>query len=115
MHYSHFFSFFFFQIDPDDKKAPPGWLLGESNGKKGLFPENYAEKITEEEAKSEKDGISVSPPKSSSTVKSLAAALTMQLATGGSMSPTVVNQNSSFANTNIVTEVRGYKHVRNRE
>lgn len=97
------------QIDPDAKKAPPGWLLGESNGKKGLFPANYVERITEEEAKSKKDGISVSPPESSSsTVKSLAAALSMQFASGGPISPTVaVSQNSAVTSTNVATEVRG--------
>ncbi|PFX16826.1 Intersectin-1 [Stylophora pistillata] len=95
-------------IDPSESKAPPGWLLGESNGKKGLFPENYAEKITEEEAKStaksQKETVSVSPPESSSTVKSLAAALSMQFATGGTISPAVMNQNSSVTNTNVVAE-----------
>ena len=98
------------QIDPDAKKAPPGWLLGESIGKKGLFPANYVERITEEEAKSQKDSISVSPPEgsSSSTVKSLAAALSMQLAAGGSISPTVViSQNSAVPSSNVTTEVRG--------
>ena len=97
------------QIDPEAKKAPPGWLLGESIGKKGLFPANYVESITEEEAKSEKDGISVSPPDGgSSTVKSLAAALSMQFASGGPISPTVtVSQNSSAVTTNVATEVRG--------
>lgn len=95
-------------IDPSESKALPGWLLGESNGKKGLFPENYAEKITEEEAKStaksQKETVSVSPPESSSTVKSLAAALSMQFATGGTISPAVMNQNSSVTNTNVVAE-----------
>ncbi|XP_020620179.1 intersectin-1-like isoform X2 [Orbicella faveolata] len=93
-------------IDPDAKKAPPGWLLGESNGKKGLFPANYVERITEEEAKSQKDGISVSPPESSSsTVKSLAAALSMQFAAGGSIGPTVaVSENSALPSTNVTTE-----------
>lgn len=97
------------QIDPDAKKAPPGWLLGESNGKKGLFPANYVERITEEEAKSQKDDIGISPPESSSsTVKSLAAALSMQFATGGSIGPSVaVNENSAVPNTNVNVEVRG--------
>ena len=97
------------QIDPDAKKAPPGWLLGESNGKKGLFPANYVERIAEEEAKSQKDDISVSPPESSSsTVKSLAAALSMQFAAGGSIGPSVeVSQSSAIPSTNVNTEVRG--------
>ena len=97
------------QIDPDAKKAPPGWLLGESNGKKGLFPANYVERITEEEAKSQKDGVSIPPPESStSTVKSLAAALSMQFAAGSSISPTVaVSEDYSVPSTNVTTEVRG--------
>lgn len=95
------------QIDPEAKKAPPGWLLGELNNKKGLFPANYVEKMTEEEAKSEKDGMSVSPVDSSSAVKSLAAALSMQFGSGASsISPTVVvNKNSSLTNTNVSTVV----------
>ena len=101
------------QINTDDNKAPPGWLLGESNGKKGLFPANYVEKITEEEAKSQKDSTFVSPPESSSsTVKSLAAALSMQLAGGGSISPTVaVSQNSALPSTNVTKEVRGLNYM----
>ena len=95
------------QIDPDANKAPPGWLLGESNGKKGLFPANYVERITEEEAKSQKDDIGISPPESSSTVKSLAAALSMQFAAGGSIGPSVaVSQNSAIPSANVNTEVR---------
>lgn len=101
---------FFSQIDPSESKAPPGWLHGEANGKKGLFPANYAERITEEEAKSsdksQKEAVTVSPPESSSTVKSLTAALNMQFSTGGTISPAVLNQNSSVTNTNVVTEVR---------
>ena len=67
------------------------------------------ESIPEEEAKSEKSGVSVSTPESSSsTVKSLAAALSMQFASGGPVSPTVaVSQNTSVTSTSVATEVRG--------
>ena len=97
------------QIDPDANKAPPGWLLGESKGKKGLFPANYVERITEEEAKSQQDDIDTSPVESSSsTVKSLAAALSMQFAAGGSIGPSVApSQNYDVPSTNVSTEVRG--------
>ena len=75
-----------------------------------MFPANYAERITEEEAKSsdksQKEAATVSPPESSSTVKSLTAALNMQFSTGGTISGAVLNQNSSVTNTNVVTEVR---------
>ena len=66
------------------------------------------EKITEEEAKANKqDGISVSSPDSSSTVKSLAAALTMQLASGGSLGGSAVaSQNSSVTSAVPAAEVR---------
>ena len=76
----------FIQIDQGAKTPTPGWLYGETS-KKGLFPANYVEKITEEEAKAagKQDTISVSPPDSSSTVKSLAAALSMQFASGDSL------------------------------
>ncbi|XP_073258737.1 intersectin-1-like [Porites lutea] len=91
-------------IDQGAKKPPPGWLYGETNGKKGLFPENYVEKITEEEAKGagKQDTISVSPPDSSSTVKSLAAALSMQFASGGSLGGSAfASQTSSNSNVTV--------------
>jgi len=94
----------FIQIDQGAKTPPPGWLYGETNGKKGLFPENYVEKITEEEAKAagKQDTISVSPPDSSSTVKSLAAALSMQFASGGSLGwSAFASQTSSNSNVTV--------------
>ena len=96
---------FCLQVDLEAKKAPPGWLFGETNNKKGLFPENYVEKITEEEAKTEKqDGISVSPPESSSTVKSLAAALSMQFASGGSLGGSAVARQDAPVKSTSVPE-----------
>ena len=62
------------------------------------------EKITEEEAKSagKQDTISVSPPDSSSTVKSLAAALSMQFASGGSLGGSAfASQTSSNSNVTV--------------
>lgn len=94
----------FIQIDQGAKTPPPGWLYGETNGKKGLFPENYVEKITEEEAKGagKQDTISVSSPDSSSTVKSLAAALSMQFASGGSLGGSAfASQTSSNSNVTV--------------
>ena len=97
----------FIQIDQGARTPPPGWLYGETNGKKGLFPENYVEKITEEEAKGagKQDTISVSPPDSSSTVKSLAAALSMQFASGGSLGGSVFASQTSSDSSVRVAEV----------
>lgn len=69
-------------------KAPPGWLKGKCEGNFGLFPENYVEKITEEEAK--KAGQVVSPEEKvpDVSVKSLVAAISQQLG-GGSESADV--------------------------
>jgi hypothetical protein len=30
---------------PNDKNLPPGWLIGEVNGRRGMFPSNYCEFI----------------------------------------------------------------------
>ena len=67
------------------------------------------ERVTEEDTNAgKKDGISVSPQESSSTVKSLAAALSMQFASGGAFGGSaVVSQNSSVTSTMVSTaEVR---------
>lgn len=97
----------FIQIDQGARTPPPGWLYGETNGKKGLFPENYVEKITEEEAKGagKQDTISVSPPDSSSTVKSLAAALSMQFVSGGSLGGSAFASQTSSDSSVRVAEV----------
>ena len=88
----------FIQIDQGARTPPPGWLYGETNGKKGLFPENYVEKITEEEAKGAgKQG-------TISAVKSLAAALSMQFASGGSLGGSAF---ASLTSSNVtVAEVK---------
>ena len=101
----------FIQIDQGSKTPPPGWLYGETNGKKGLFPENYVEKITEEEAKAagKQDAISVSPPDSSSTVKSLAASLSMQFASGSSFGGSAFASQTSSNSNVIVAEVSARK------
>ncbi|CAH3182444.1 unnamed protein product [Porites lobata] len=93
-------------IDQGARTPPPGWLYGETNGKKGLFPENYVEKITEEEAKGagKQDTISVSPPDSSSTVKSLSAALSMQFASGGSLGGSALARQTSSDSSVRVAE-----------
>lgn len=103
----------FLQIDPDGKKAPPGWLFGEADGRNGLFPENYVEKMTEDEAKAFKqENVSYSVPGSSSTVKSLAAALSMQFSSGGLPgASSASNQNSAVASTHVpASEVSVERH-----
>ena len=93
----------FLQINPDGKKAPPGWLFGEANGRNGLFPENYVEKVTEDEAKALKQESSdYSVPESSSSVKSLAAALSMQFSSGGLPGgSSASNQDSAVTSTQV--------------
>ncbi|XP_068698722.1 intersectin-1-like isoform X2 [Montipora foliosa] len=92
-------------IDPDGRTPPPGWLFGEVNGKKGLFPENYVEKITEDEAIGAKqESITFPVSESSSSVKSLAAALSMQFTSGGLLGgSSVSSQNSSVTSTTVST------------
>jgi len=68
--------------------APPGWLKGKCGDKVGLFPENYVEKITEEEAKTIDTTVrSPSPEEAKApevSVKSLVASISQQLS-GGSV------------------------------
>ena len=93
----------FLQINPDGKKAPPGWLFGEANGRNGLFPENYVEKVTEDEAKALKqESSNYSVPESSSSVKSLAASLSMQFSSGGLPGgSSASNQDSAVTTTQV--------------
>lgn len=70
--------------------APPGWLKGKCGDKIGLFPENYVEKITEEEAKAASNVRSPSPEEERTpevSVKSLAASISQQLSGGGMAAP----------------------------
>lgn len=66
-------------------KAPPGWLRGKCEGNFGLFPENYVESITEDEAKKSGQVENTSPEEKVQevSVKSLAAAISQQLGGGG--------------------------------
>ncbi|XP_067051383.1 intersectin-1-like [Acropora muricata] len=97
-------------INPDGKKAPPGWLFGEANGRNGLFPENYVEKVTEDEAKALKqESSNYSVPESSSSVKSLAASLSMQFSSGGLPGGSSASNQDSAVTTTQVPESKPSK------
>ncbi|XP_048577434.1 intersectin-1 isoform X3 [Nematostella vectensis] len=73
-------------VDHDNCTAPLGWLRGKCHGKTGLFPANYAEKISEEEAKQAQSPgttpLEPEKPHLEVSVKSLAASISQQLVGG---------------------------------
>lgn len=73
---------FILQVNPDHKNAPPGWLFGECNGKSGLFPENYAEKLSDQLAATKDTGKVESSPQSVITIGSNVAQLRQTLKLG---------------------------------
>ena len=95
-------------MDLEYKNAPPGWLYGECQGRSGLFPENYAEKVSVAEMKTGtqepvKSAASPSDISGSLSVKSLAAALSLQFGTGGGASPANQTQTQGVPSVEIVS------------
>lgn len=98
-------------------EAPPGWLRGKCGERFGLFPENYVEKITEEEGKKAMSVGSMSPEEKTEEIKapevsvqSLVAAISQQLG-GGSEStgvkPVVVTTTRTTTSTTTTTHNLG--------
>ncbi|XP_031554337.1 intersectin-1-like isoform X2 [Actinia tenebrosa] len=100
-------------VDLDNMKAPPGWLRGKSEDRFGLFPENYVESITEDEAKRSTGHVETTSPETTSpgekvpdvSVKSLVAVISQQLGGGSESADVHMNVHPARETTTTTTSM----------